>query len=94
MWLRLPPIVAVENACAAAGTPPLPHPTPPLPSLPHALPVLDALALVSQEYGHIYMYRFRPTNYEMKAHSFHSYPARCPAGVPLVYAKCLWSRPF
>ncbi len=35
---------------------------------------------VLQDYGHIYMYRFRPTSYEMKAHSFHAYPARCPAG--------------
>ena len=28
-------------------------------------------------YGHIYMYRFRPTQYEMKAHPIECYPARC-----------------
>jgi len=29
------------------------------------------------EYGHIYMYRFRPTNYEMKGYPISVYPARC-----------------
>ncbi|KAJ3391853.1 Urocanate hydratase [Entophlyctis sp. JEL0112] len=28
-------------------------------------------------YGHIYMYRFRPTSYEMKAYPIDQYPARC-----------------
>lgn len=28
-------------------------------------------------YGHIYMYRFRPTSYEMKAYSIDDYPAKC-----------------
>lgn len=28
-------------------------------------------------YGHIYMYRFRPTAYSMHAHSLSSYPAKC-----------------
>ncbi|KAL7750264.1 Urocanate hydratase [Sorochytrium milnesiophthora] len=27
-------------------------------------------------YGHIYMYRFRPTGYEMRAYPIHTYPAR------------------
>eukprot|EP01029_Cantina_marsupialis_P008698 TRINITY_DN2047_c0_g1_i1.p1 TRINITY_DN2047_c0_g1~~TRINITY_DN2047_c0_g1_i1.p1 ORF type:complete len:372 (+),score=95.39 TRINITY_DN2047_c0_g1_i1:131-1246(+) len=30
-----------------------------------------------RKYGHIYMYRFRPTEYEMKAHPFQAYPAKC-----------------
>eukprot|EP01132_Coremiostelium_polycephalum_P010150 gene10150-12454_t len=30
-----------------------------------------------QKYGHIYMYRFRPTHYEMKAYPISSYPAKC-----------------
>lgn len=30
-----------------------------------------------QEYGHIYGYRFRPTEYEMKAHPLSCYPANC-----------------
>src|SRR5690349_18458783 len=29
-----------------------------------------------REYGHIYMYRFRPTNYEMKAYPVDAYPAK------------------
>ena len=29
-----------------------------------------------REYGHIYMYRFRPTSYEMKAHPVEYYPAK------------------
>jgi len=29
-----------------------------------------------REYGHIYMYRFRPTNYEMKAYPVEYYPAK------------------
>lgn len=28
-------------------------------------------------YGHIYMYRFKPTAYEMKAHPISEYPAKC-----------------
>ena len=28
-------------------------------------------------FGHIYMYRFRPTNFEMKAYSIDDYPAKC-----------------
>ncbi|XP_004365980.1 urocanate hydratase [Capsaspora owczarzaki ATCC 30864] len=28
-------------------------------------------------YGHIYMYRLRPTSYTMKAHPIHLYPAKC-----------------
>ncbi|KAK8805365.1 hypothetical protein WA158_002021 [Blastocystis sp. Blastoise] len=28
-------------------------------------------------YGHIYMYRFRPTQYEMKAYPIECYPAKC-----------------
>ena len=32
-----------------------------------------------EEYGHIYMYRFRPT-YEMKARPISSYPAKCQQG--------------
>jgi len=28
-------------------------------------------------YGHIYMYRFRPTHYEMKAYPINVYPAKC-----------------
>ncbi|EFA78911.1 urocanate hydratase [Heterostelium album PN500] len=28
-------------------------------------------------YGHIYMYRFRPVNYEMKAYPIDQYPAKC-----------------
>ena len=34
-----------------------------------------------EKYGHIYMYRLRPTEYEMKAYPIHEYPARCPQGV-------------
>jgi urocanate hydratase len=30
-----------------------------------------------KKYGHIYMYRFRPTEYEMKAYSIDDYPAKC-----------------
>ena len=30
-----------------------------------------------ETYGHIYMYRFRPTNYEMKAYPISCYPAKC-----------------
>lgn len=29
-----------------------------------------------RDYGHIFMYRFRPTNYEMRAHALAEYPAR------------------
>lgn len=29
-----------------------------------------------ETYGHIYMYRFRPTNYEMKAYPIEDYPAK------------------
>jgi urocanate hydratase len=31
--------------------------------------------------GHIYMRRFRPTNYPMKAHPIDSYPAKCQQGL-------------
>jgi urocanate hydratase len=30
-----------------------------------------------QTYGHIYMYRYRPTSYEMKAYPIYQYPAKC-----------------
>lgn len=30
-----------------------------------------------QEYGHIFMFRFRPTHFEMKAHHIGMYPAKC-----------------
>ena len=30
-----------------------------------------------EEFGHIYMYRFRPTEYEMKAYPISNYPAKC-----------------
>lgn len=30
-----------------------------------------------REYGHIYMYRFRPTKYVMKAYPIDWYPAKC-----------------
>lgn len=36
-----------------------------------------------EKYGHIYMYRFRPTNYEMKAHPIDQYPAKT------MQAKCI-----
>jgi urocanate hydratase len=29
-----------------------------------------------EDYGHIYMYRFRPTSYEMKAHPIDFYPGK------------------
>ena len=34
--------------------------------------------------GHIYMNRFRPTEYEMKAHPVHLYPARCRQGASVM----------
>lgn len=34
-----------------------------------------------QEYGHVYMYRFRPTSYEMKAYPIDMYPAKSLHGI-------------
>jgi urocanate hydratase len=36
------------------------------------------------EYGHIYMYRFRPTTYEMKAYPIDYYPAKSHHGRDIV----------
>ena len=36
------------------------------------------------EYGHIYMYRFRPTSYEMKAYPIDYYPAKSRHGRNIV----------
>jgi hypothetical protein len=44
------------------------------------LPSARERRALCQDYGHIYMYRFRPVSYEMKAYSIHSYPARCQQG--------------
>ncbi|MBN2385342.1 urocanate hydratase [bacterium] len=37
-----------------------------------------------ETYGRIYMYRFRPTEYEMRARSLDNYPARCPAAAAIM----------
>ena len=37
-----------------------------------------------ETYGHIYMYRLRPTEYEMKAYPITSYPARCPQAAAIM----------
>jgi len=41
-----------------------------------------------RRYGHIYMYRFRPVGWEMKAYPFHCYPARTTAGKALQLMIC------
>ena len=35
-------------------------------------------------FGHIYMYRFRPTDYEMRAYPLQCYPAKCQEGTDAV----------
>jgi urocanate hydratase len=34
------------------------------------------------DFGHIYMYRFRPTTYSMRAYPIDFYPAKCQQGMP------------
>lgn len=34
-----------------------------------------------KKFGHIYMYRFRPTHYPMKAYPIDYYPAKCKQGL-------------
>ena len=41
-----------------------------------------------RRYGHIYMYRFRPVGWEMKAYPFQCYPARTTAGKALQLMIC------
>jgi len=36
------------------------------------------------QYNHIYMYRFRPTEYEMKAHPISQYPAKTPQAAAIM----------
>lgn len=40
-------------------------------------PLAAEFLMELETYGHIYMYRFKPTNYEMKAYSFSAYAAIC-----------------
>lgn len=38
-----------------------------------------------KEYGHIYMYRFRPTSYEMKAYNVENYPCKSIQAASIVH---------